>query len=101
MALTTARPESTECHRVSRPWAGSGRSRLPGGPRGRDGERREASHQPLLHLRSPMASVGTRTSPAPWRLEQLSTRLVFFVAGFGMAAWAPLVPFAKARIGID
>jgi predicted MFS family arabinose efflux permease len=26
---------------------------------------------------------------------------VFFVAGFGLAAWAPLVPFAKARTGID
>jgi predicted MFS family arabinose efflux permease len=32
--------------------------------------------------------------------QQLSTRLVFFIAGFGMAAWAPLVPFAKARVGI-
>ena len=35
------------------------------------------------------------------RLEQRSTRIVFFIAGFGMAAWAPLVPFAKARAGID
>jgi MFS family permease len=26
---------------------------------------------------------------------------VFFIAGFGMAAWAPLVPFAKIRTGID
>jgi predicted MFS family arabinose efflux permease len=34
------------------------------------------------------------------RLEQRSTRIVFFIAGFGMAAWAPLVPFAKARAGI-
>jgi predicted MFS family arabinose efflux permease len=25
---------------------------------------------------------------------------VFFIAGFGMAGWAPLVPFAKARTGI-
>jgi MFS family permease len=38
---------------------------------------------------------------AAGRLEQISTRVVFFVAGFGMAAWAPLVPFAKARAGID
>ena len=35
------------------------------------------------------------------RLEQLSTRIVFFIAGFVMAAWAPLVPYAKARVGID
>jgi predicted MFS family arabinose efflux permease len=48
-----------------------------------------------------MASVSTRTSSAPARLEQLSTRIVFFIAGFGMAAWAPLVPFAKARVGVD
>ncbi len=41
------------------------------------------------------------THPAPGHPEQLSTRLVFFIAGFGMAAWAPLVPFAKARAGID
>jgi predicted MFS family arabinose efflux permease len=35
------------------------------------------------------------------RLEQLSTRISFFIAGFVMAAWAPLVPYAKARAGID
>jgi predicted MFS family arabinose efflux permease len=33
--------------------------------------------------------------------QQISTRIVFFVAGFGLAAWAPLVPFAKSRVGID
>jgi predicted MFS family arabinose efflux permease len=48
-----------------------------------------------------MATVSTRTSSAPARLEQRSTRIVFFIAGFGMAAWAPLVPFAKARVGVD
>lgn len=30
-----------------------------------------------------------------------ATRLAFLAAGFGMAAWAPLVPHAKARIGAD
>jgi MFS family permease len=34
-------------------------------------------------------------------LEQRSTRIAFLIAGFGVAAWAPLVPFAKQRIGID
>ncbi len=33
--------------------------------------------------------------------ERLSTRIVFFAAGLAMAAWAPLVPYAKTRIGID
>lgn len=33
--------------------------------------------------------------------EQWSTRGVFLVAGLAMAAWAPLVPFAKARVGVE
>lgn len=32
--------------------------------------------------------------------EQMGTRAIFLVAGLAMAAWAPLVPFAKARAGI-
>jgi predicted MFS family arabinose efflux permease len=32
--------------------------------------------------------------------EQAATRLAFFVVGFGMSAWAPLVPFAQTRSGI-
>jgi MFS family permease len=31
----------------------------------------------------------------------MSTRIAFFIAGFGIAAWAPLVPYAKARAGLD
>lgn len=32
---------------------------------------------------------------------RLATRLSFLVAGFGIACWAPLVPFAKQRLAID
>ncbi|MBR1087112.1 MFS transporter [Bradyrhizobium manausense] len=32
---------------------------------------------------------------------RLATRLSFLVAGFGLACWAPLVPFAKERLGVD
>jgi len=32
---------------------------------------------------------------------RLATRLAFFVAGFGIACWAPLVPFAKQRLAVD
>ena len=32
---------------------------------------------------------------------RLATRLAFLAAGFGIASWAPLVPFAKHRLGID
>jgi len=45
-----------------------------------------------------MTAVGTRPGSARARLEQISTRIVFFIAGFGMSAWAPLVPFVKAIV---
>jgi predicted MFS family arabinose efflux permease len=48
-----------------------------------------------------MYSTTTSTRQIPGRPEQLSTRIVFFIAGFGTAAWAPLVPFAKIRANID
>lgn len=33
--------------------------------------------------------------------EQWATRAGFLIAGSAMAAWAPLVPLAKARVGVD
>ena len=30
-----------------------------------------------------------------------STRLIFLVSGIGMSAWAPMVPYAKSRLGLD
>ncbi|SDG17303.1 MULTISPECIES: MFS transporter [unclassified Duganella] len=33
--------------------------------------------------------------------QRLSTRLTFLASGLAMAAWAPLVPFAKARLGLS
>lgn len=42
----------------------------------------------------------TGSFTAPGRMERLSTRIAFFISGFGTAAWAPLVPFAKARVGV-
>ncbi|RWR25909.1 MFS transporter [Sinirhodobacter populi] len=32
---------------------------------------------------------------------RLATRLAFVAAGVAMACWAPLVPFAKANVGVD
>lgn len=32
---------------------------------------------------------------------RLATRLAFLVAGFGISCWAPLVPYAKQRLGVD
>src|ERR1700740_3474917 len=39
--------------------------------------------------------------PADRPATRLATRLAFLVAGFGIACWAPLVPFAKQRLEID
>ena len=35
------------------------------------------------------------------RAQQYATRLAFLVSGVAVAGWAPLVPFAKARAGLD
>jgi len=35
------------------------------------------------------------------RVQQHSTRAVFFIFGFALAAWAPIIPFVKARAGLD
>ena len=35
------------------------------------------------------------------RAQQHATRAAFFMPGFAMAAWAPIVPFAKQRAGLD
>lgn len=40
-------------------------------------------------------------SSADTPASRLSTRLAFLVAGFGVACWAPLVPFARQRLGVD
>ncbi len=37
---------------------------------------------------------------ANYSKARLATRLCFAAAGFGVACWAPLVPFAKIRLGI-
>lgn len=40
-------------------------------------------------------------SSALQRSQQMATRAAFFIPGFAIACWAPLVPFAKARAGLD
>ncbi|PBS14255.1 MFS transporter [Lysobacteraceae bacterium NML93-0792] len=40
--------------------------------------------------------------PAPTaRFEQHATRAAFFIPGFVVACWAPLVPFAKVRLDLE
>lgn len=38
--------------------------------------------------------------PAIGRAQHFATRIAFFISGFGFAAWAPIVPYAKLRTGL-
>jgi MFS family permease len=40
-------------------------------------------------------------TPADRPATRLATRLAFLLAGFATACWAPLVPFAKQRLGLN
>ena len=46
-------------------------------------------------------NIGSPMLSADRPETRLATRLAFLIAGFGLACWAPLVPFAKARLGVD
>lgn len=47
-----------------------------------------------------MASAAATSRLVPHR-QQAATRAAFFIAGFALSAWAPLIPFAKDRAGLD
>jgi len=40
-------------------------------------------------------------SPAAVRAARRATQGFFLLAGIGMSSWAPMVPFAKTRLGLD
>ena len=48
-----------------------------------------------------MTAITPPPTFVPGRLEQMSTRLAYLIAGVGIAAWAPLVPYAKTRANLD
>jgi len=48
-----------------------------------------------------MESAATTSHLIPNHHHQSSTRAAFFIAGFALSAWAPLIPFAKDRAGLD
>ncbi|WP_447941090.1 MFS transporter [Pseudoxanthomonas mexicana] len=41
------------------------------------------------------------TADAPGVRERIATRIAFFIGGFAVSAWAPLIPFAKRRLALD
>ncbi|SDD30971.1 Cyanate permease [Belnapia rosea] len=49
---------------------------------------------------SMLLSEPQMASSADTARTRLATRLSFFAAGFIMACWAPMVPFAKANLGV-
>ena len=48
-----------------------------------------------------LPNTPAQRKPAAGRAEQHSTRLLFLLAGFSAAAWASLVPVAKAATGVN
>lgn len=48
-----------------------------------------------------LASVSPAPSASALSAARRATRLIFLVSGFGMSAWAPMVPYAKVRLGLD
>ncbi|WP_374378251.1 MFS transporter [Dongia sp.] len=48
-----------------------------------------------------MNKIPANQHAAPGRAEQNATRLSFSFIGVALATWAPLVPFAKMRAGLD
>lgn len=48
-----------------------------------------------------MTTLDTQIPDMQARLTQRATRIVFLIAGIGMAAWAPLVPYAKERAALS
>jgi predicted MFS family arabinose efflux permease len=45
------------------------------------------------------AAIGGGAASLP--AARQATRLIFLVSGVAMSAWAPMVPFVKARLGLD
>lgn len=46
-------------------------------------------------------SFASRMTPSSPRAQQHATRAAFFIPGFATAAWAPMVPYAKAKAGLS
>ncbi|WP_203140744.1 MFS transporter [Marinobacter mangrovi] len=47
-----------------------------------------------------MSSLSAEMEQAPGRPHQTATRITFLISGIALAAWAPLVPYAKARVEV-
>jgi predicted MFS family arabinose efflux permease len=55
----------------------------------------------MVHDRTFDAIPAVRGGPSTAHAASTATRCFFSIAGIGMASWAPMVPFAKAQLGLD
>lgn len=55
----------------------------------------------VVVMNTTVNSTAPAVSLQPGIAEQISTRVAFFIAGFAVGAWAPLVPYAKSRMGLE
>ncbi len=46
-------------------------------------------------------AVSDVATPVPGARERIATRIAFFIGGFAVSAWAPLIPFAKRKLALD
>lgn len=49
----------------------------------------------------PISDMSAQSATNSLSAQQHATRAAFFVPGFALAAWAPIVPFAKTSAGLD
>ena len=47
------------------------------------------------------ALPGRADADRPGARERIATRIAFFMAGFAVSAWAPLIPFARRKLALD
>jgi len=46
-------------------------------------------------------AAGEAATPVLGARERVATRIAFFIGGFAISAWAPLIPFAKRKLALD
>ena len=54
-----------------------------------------------MSVKATSDAISTSGPPLALPAAKRATRLIFLVSGIGMSAWAPMVPYAKARLGLD
>src|SRR4051812_34307201 len=61
----------------------------------------KAYPQRMTEAAAPVVSSIRPSAPRLGFAHQMATRAAFFVAGFAVSAWAPLIQYAKERLRLD